>query len=903
MSGLYDSRKGKLKLFSLLPFTHTRQASLGSTPSFTNYSDPKLQPHIFPEIREAHYGETLGSRSLMKDIGGVGGDSVVGPPDLVHRARYFGIRSAIYTNNDFMTEPNNQDVHKEDDGYIGFYHYVNGIGSSNFVEEVENYMFEIIGLVKENNEYFFTKEMINSDKYSTSKREMVVTYCSYNIFGKSDFRTKYVIHMNGSVKKTPIQIDKSYQIISYSADRRNMSFNANTIKDVSVSYLEELKVSQIVRLFNHLDNPSQQLTGLVSYSNYVDSKPSLIASVQTLIKFLSRGHNCGTKVGYGASTNCGTKGDISTGSIGNSNINYRKTNSYRNQLVDTIVRLCQLDISGETCNLAVNEIRKIYYTTEAVGEWDYVILQIYKITPGFNKEQEFLNLVRDHLRDGELFTTQLGLILLEQVKFLLSKLNTQMALTMAQKCVSILPLDFECWYTLALTYCLNKDYANAILTLNSIPVIINNRDTSLEMDVISNVKDFYSTMFLKRLSGSNGEVISEKTFYNYFPNPKTSVENLKKTVEVEEGSIKKIWTDMFLFNPHLRHPISGNHWYQSPIMNSSVMELGSVEPSLIKLFTTSQKLVYSKQSSGSPSSSILDFNRKSTWGRCYDLLASMIAMAGWENILQVKTNVFTDKLTGGDGPYIVNNEKGSVIHCEGWLDQLFVVIYEDLKTIININSGDIREHSAIEWGMIGLLGWSVKYNLRESISSLITSVMGTSSQGGFDYFGTVQLLEIYNEFILSEVVDTNIDLLNDAYDLRFFSNKLILQQTGYSEGFCKALEQDYLSLDFILLILLKLVSWNVRWYQYTPNYIIVRTLTKLCTKYDLVFVRTSLKIIFEQNKRNSPNKKKFTFGKLLGSSTKPKSVEKFEFVDDDTIIDYIERIICWIDDLKTKLIE
>lgn len=898
MSEPYNLQRGKQKLASLASFSDVPHVSIGLKTSGSNHVEPKMQPHTFPEIREIYYGETLTYRSQIKEIGSSGGDSVVGPPDLVHWAKYSGVRSALYTNNDFTIGSSNIDTSKDDDGYLGFYHYVNGIGSIDFVAEVEDYILKVIGLVKENNEYYFTQEMLNSDKYSTSKREVVVTYCSYNIFNKSDFRTRYVIHLNGSTKRSPIQIGKSYQIVSYSSDRKVTSFNANTVQDIPSPFWDELKASQIIRLFNHLDNPAQQLTGLVSYPNFIDSKQSLTSSIEILVKFLSRGNICGTKIGYGASTNCGTKGDICSGTNGNANISYRKTNSYRNHLIDSILRLCRMDISGETCNFAVNEIRKRFYTTENIGEWDYVILQIYKITPGFNKEQQFLNLVHDHLKQ-ELYTTQLSLILLEQVKFLISKQNYELALIMAQKCVSLLPLDFECWYTLALTYCLNNDYRNAILTFNSIPIIINNRDRSQEIDIVSNVKDFYLSMFLQRVSINSEEVISEKTFYNYFPSPKISGHKQKKSIEIEDGSIKKMWRDMLLFNPHLRHPICGHHWYQSPIMNCSPMELSSVDSSLIKSFTSSSKMMYSKQSSGSPSTSVLDFDKASTWGRCYDLLASIVAMIGWDTTLQIKNDVFTNKETINDKEYVVNHEKGSVIHCEGWLDQLFLVLFEDLRTMINSTSSEIREHSAIEWGMIGLLGWSVKYNLRESISSLITSVVGTSNQGGFDYFGTVQLLEIYNEFILSEVVDTNIDLLNDSYDLRFFSNKLTLKQSGYSEVFLKSLEQDYLTLDFILLILLKLISWNFRWYQYTPNFTIVRTLTKLIIKYDLVFILTSFRIIFEQNKNNSSTKKSSMFGNLLGSSTKKsKSNHKYEFVDEDTIIDYVERIICWIDDLK-----
>ena len=184
--------------------------------------------------------------------------------------------------------------------------------------------------------------------------------------------------------------------------------------------------------------------------------------------------------------------------------------------------------------------------------------------------------------------------------------------------------------------------------------------------------------------------------------------------------------------------------------------------------------------------------------------------------------------------YVVNNnvKENTQVVCEGWLDQLFLIIYQDLKSLMLITAHDKEQHhSAIEWEMLGLLGWSVKYNLNESISSLMTSVMGTAALGGFDYFGTVQLLEIYDEFILSEVLDSNISALHDDYELKLHAHKLILNLSEeVHDEFIRSLEEDYLTLDFILLNLMKLISWNVRWYQYVSNYLVTKILTKLCTQ-------------------------------------------------------------------------
>jgi len=180
--------------------------------------------------------------------------------------------------------------------------------------------------------------------------------------------------------------------------------------------------------------------------------------------------------------------------------------------------------------------------------------------------------------------------------------------------------------------------------------------------------------------------------------------------------------------------------------------------------------------------------------------------------------------------------------------------------------------------------------------------MGTAALGGFDYFGTVQLLEIYDEFILSEVLDSNISALHDDYELKLHAHKLILNLSEeVHDEFIRSLEEDYLTLDFILLNLMKLISWNVRWYQYVSNYLVTKILTKLCTKYDLVFIRSKIRVVFEQNKLNTAlktkNKNKFSLSSILGySSTAQPKVH--EFLESDTIVDYTEKLIGRIDEIN-----
>ncbi|KAF6061185.1 hypothetical protein FOB64_006479 [Candida albicans] len=185
----------------------------------------------------------------------------IGPPDLIHRSIYAGSKSALYNQNDFVKDKQK----KDDDGYVGYYHFVNGLKP----QSSEQYIME---LIKHGAPY---------------KRDAIITYCTYNIFSKTDFRMKYT-------------------------------------SEIHPNYLKELDASQIVRFIYYLDNPDNQLVGLVNFPDYVKDKEAILGSLDILTKHLPKGYMTGTSSGYGAPTSCGDD---------------KKTNYYRNRLVDAIIRL------------------------------------------------------------------------------------------------------------------------------------------------------------------------------------------------------------------------------------------------------------------------------------------------------------------------------------------------------------------------------------------------------------------------------------------------------------------------------------------------------------------------------------------------------------------------------------
>lgn len=845
-----------------------------------------------PLLRETVYCESINSRSRFLDT--LPTKNLLGPPDLVHRGRNCGVRSAEYTNNDFLSRADEARLTEGDDGYAGVYHFVNGMSFEEFETSMEQHMCKFAGIVRRGQDFVFEDENLS---LHSNKRDLVLTYCTFNIFDRLDFRAKMLVRAVKSHARSPIKIDKSYVIIPSSAvekrSKRHIPYSERTIRSIPSEYWEELKASQIVRTFMHLDLPRLQLPGLVTFASYISSKKAILSSVATLVKNLDKGHLCGASPVFGNGSSSGLKLEPENAST-----------QYRNYLCQALIRACQLDMSGECSAFAVSAIRDLYNKGNATGPWDYVIIQILKTQYGTNNELAILTLIRDSVAANALFSTQLALLLQQQAKFLISKGAFSEARLVAKKCATILPLDFDCRTTLVLCHILLKDHEQALILLNSMPVVMHERLHRSQEYSVCGVNDAFSATFVDRLASHKQHVMSESCFATTFPPPAKTTTSKKKKTLVPLGSIHKMWHDLFVFYPEWRHPVCGNVFAQLPLLNCSSRELSSVDLALIQLCgPSSYKAVLTERSANDAGYTILDFRSSSTWGRCYDIVSFMVACAGWDTIVGVKNRVLqrTEKGESGD-EYIVNHksDKHGQYVCQDWIEQLFAVVFQDLKKMTSItDESNLREHSALEWEMIGLLGWLAKYSLKESVSSLVTSVVGNASQGKFDYFGTVACLEIYDEFILTGFHDSRTDVFHDDYSLAFKSNKLLVNVSGLSvENLASSLESRYLSLDFILLSLLKLASWNLRWYQYAPNYLVTRILQKLILRYDHVYVLAQMQIVLEQNKQAAAKPKSFMG---LWASSKPTG--EYEFVASDTILDYMRSIIQWIESINRPILD
>lgn len=804
-----------------------------------------------PWIREAVYGENMGLRAKAIHENSI---SALGPSDLFHWGRYYGEKSSTYLKNPFSPIDERRNLGGDQEGYVGFYHHVNGVELCGGDGEIGDGEIGEIGEMAYNK---LLKEVEFILGEADMSRENVVTICMYNPFLKQEMRGRFIIV--GESKKNRQKVSESRVSVQFTvtSNKKMHTYSRETLGQLGGQFFRELAVANLARAFLSVDNVAHQISGTRNVDYQVKDPGNLMASLERMVEMLPKGAILGCDGSYGVASACG------------SGEKAHKTSRYRNRLIDSIIRLVLLDDSGELAEKAIEMIRDIHGPLEfAAVEARLLVAQ-----HGRNNDQRFLSLVRGFLaKDSS--STQAAILILMEVRFLIAKGAYFLARTLASKAVALLPLDFDAWLSLCLCYILEKDYDSALNTLNSLPVMLLAPSQAANGDLVDGILDSFAQTFVDRSSHGVTPVPLD-TFESFFPEP-----------PCKTGKVRVLWSEMFRRRESIRHPIAGP-FFQLPLATASTMEMAAVDYSIVAACKpTTPKHMLAARSAGVPWASVVDFDRRSTWGRAYDVLTLLAAVIGWENLVGIKGKVFRPR-ERPNRHYQTGPKDQASVTCSPWLELLFAVVLDDIRTMAAVSGAPETDHprSALSWSMMGLLGWSTKYNLKESISALATSVVGAAADGGFDYFATVKLLEIYNEFVLSDVAASTIDPLACAYDNHSFTNKLIVQSLSAKvyRDFVAQLTSGYLSLHSVLLHVMKLASWERRWHSNIPSFLVLNTLIKLCHHFDPVQLRTELRLVFESHKSVSVKKSTFWGLKL--------EEKRGDFYEGDDIVSYLENII------------
>lgn len=221
-------------------------------------------------------------------------------------------------------------------------------------------------------------------------------------------------------------------------------------------------------------------------------------------------------------------------------------------------------------------------------------------------------------------------------------------------------------------------------------------------------------------------------------------------------------------------------------------------------------------------------NLRGTYKEVYNLLISIIDNIGWDELLRIRSKVFImdDEYKVNFSTTTLSSNQKSLAElnnkrlCERWLDNLFLVLYEDLRIILIVENELAThkqlKHSSLEWELIGVTAYRTQH-FKSCIASLRTAI-----NAKYDIISANILLKLYYQ--------ANLDF--KEYNHINFKNH-------------KNFEDIELSLDQILDIVLSTVVYHTRFYN-EFDFMTLLFLKYLTEKNDVDFIRNKVKSLTSQ---------------------------------------------------------
>lgn len=354
-----------------------------------------------------------------------------------------------------------------------------------------------------------------------------------------------------------------------------------------------------------------------------------------------------------------------------------------------------------------------------------------------------------------------ALLLNEQVKFLISKEKFELALNPALAAVNANPVDFEAWYNLTKLHILNDNIPLALVALNSAPMYGIRPKDLIYIDPKDPITVPYPT----------------------------------------EGKIKQVWDNVSqVYGPGC----------DNSIKFSPRFEVEACDPALIR--TNSQQM-------------------RGTYRAAYELLILIINQIGWDKLLKSRSKVFImddEYKTLSNVSLAADKDSSDDIKkkrlCERWLDNLFLVLYEDLRVVLIVESELQNEkqlkHSGLEWQLIGLASYRT-HHFKNAVAALRTQLSAK-----FDIIAAYKLLELW--------------------ELNYTTKEFKIWNKTNKYG-------DFeITLDQILDVLVKCISYNIRFFNEFELPILL-FLKKFLNKYDVDFIKNKIQVLFENDNKDYKN--------------------------------------------------
>ncbi|GMM36057.1 Bch2 protein [Saccharomycopsis crataegensis] len=720
-----------------------------------------------PFIFEKNFGEAITKRTELM----AHNSRSLGPADLLH----------------ISTHHNSKDQ--------GQFHYVTGLDLSSVAAPVA-YLTKMIY----NNKF-------SGESSSSSNLNSIGTYCAWNCFSKCDVRIRtefpgqktsvQLVAINGKPFNIRANVgtpkhNKSNSVVSSNSNNPHKGTDSSEMYESSLNFKlpsnnkgvfegipeeiwQQTYVSGIMRNILFSDNLEAYKPSLVQ-NTLISTKSAAKKIIELIVRMLPKGFLTGAS-------------ELNQGA-----------DFIHNYLIDTLLKILKIsDLYKYTISL-------IEPLVEINFNYHMVLVQLL-----IEERSDELRLIKE-LKRGVVFYNDAAnknfggknygdFYLLAQSRLMAEKQQLDSALYLAIKAIEKNPTEFLNWTNLLETYITQKDVHNALLTLNSCPVY-----------------SIPTAKTVQRIKEENSLFDQQEGNYK-FPEPS------------QEGYLEQVWSQANRQGPvYLRD--------KDTILSedfASESELATVDPILLRL--SGPKL-------------------KGTFKAAYDYLSGLAILVGWDALLKIRTEVFvmegefqsvketktaeakdheekSGKLSTASTTKPADPTFRTKRLCERWLDSLFFMLYDDLK-VLSIwenkaqRSGNALSHSTLEWELIGITAFRAKHY------DLAVSALRTSLKAKFSIITAKNLFEIFEQFFgdYQSFKRLSVNFADNKYakELVFVgSNNIIFpnkrefivdtSQIGnipINDQLMLINEQSLennLYLDLVLEVLIKIFSWNYRWYE------------------------------------------------------------------------------------------
>lgn len=460
------------------------------------------------------------------------------------------------------------------------------------------------------------------------------TYSTYNAFRKLDLRVK--VAFPGSV---------SWEVL----DAFGNHATAEMVPENEVDVMwQECFISSVVRslVTSDDDGDFSSIVEIRRINPFLNPSLSIPEFLQGFLKLYPEGEKLG----------CNEDVQVPT-----------RLNNY---LVDALYKCIELTHCYDEA------LQVLYKLNESYPEVSAIIAKVLFLS---NRELEAIRYIHETLSSSKNVSEIPGgaQLLLIQSQFCLNKSRPDLALPLAVKAVESSPSIFEPWAHLVKVYISMSRFEDALLTLNTCPMVTHKDKYILKRIALGAAKRAHNS------NSEDSSPSSPSSPSNASISPSSSSMHLPLPQDVFLRGV----TDLNSLDVANEHSKLANQ--NSNKRRNSTENNGSLTPQ--NLLTL-------------PAASL-----KSTFRKAYSLLAEIVRKLGWEGMLNMRSKVFVMEEEWCSNPQLGSSsdvrskkiESTAELHgeirtkrlCERWLDNLFMLLFEDMKVYTLCRAQEMQAES------------------------------------------------------------------------------------------------------------------------------------------------------------------------------------------------------------------